>query len=256
MKMNITILLFCSLFYYSSLYSKNILIIIHGTFAKDALWYQPGGDFYTALRTSFKEHALLPFMWSGGLGEAARMQGAKELANFIITYYHPHDRFSLIGHSHGVDVALDTAEILSSTSYKMYRLYTLGGPIRLQNGRPNMNVIEKVHNFFSYGDRVQPIIQLFSRIFPSHPRITNTQLRIHSRCPDHTNMHHPLLAYTLPLLDTILLEKKNCVLNLYKDAPPSVEEDINRTWDLYIDRKFTFSIIADIARKKGTALTS
>jgi pimeloyl-ACP methyl ester carboxylesterase len=80
-------------------------VITHGTFASDAAWYQPGGDFYTALafnRPDLDVHDE-SFTWTGSYSDTARRADALLLKQWI-------DDQGLVSpdfcaHSHGGTVA-------------------------------------------------------------------------------------------------------------------------------------------------------
>lgn len=60
-------------------------VITHGTFASDALWYQPGGDFYEAFAHNRPDLDLHDesFTWTGAYSHAARRADALLLKEWI-----------------------------------------------------------------------------------------------------------------------------------------------------------------------------
>jgi hypothetical protein len=81
-------------------------IIVHGTWATNNAWWQPGGDFYTFLDASLWNplYRGTDHRWSGGYSDDARAAGAKRLAKWASS--HGPAGPSLICHSHGASVAM------------------------------------------------------------------------------------------------------------------------------------------------------
>jgi hypothetical protein len=90
-----------------------VVILVHGTLAQEMKWYRPGGKFYKELEKQAlkQKQVLVPFRWSGRLGERARINSAESLAKLIISY--PKDeKIILIGHSHGGNVINFASKLL------------------------------------------------------------------------------------------------------------------------------------------------
>ena len=84
---------------------SNTAAITHGTFASDAAWYQPGGDFYAALaanRPDLDVHDQ-SFAWTGAYSDAARRADALLLKQWISDQGLSSPDF--LAHSHGGTVA-------------------------------------------------------------------------------------------------------------------------------------------------------
>ena len=64
---------------------SNTTVITHGTFASDAAWYQPGGDFHGALATNRPDLDVHDesFTWTGAYSDAARRADALLLKQWI-----------------------------------------------------------------------------------------------------------------------------------------------------------------------------
>lgn len=82
-------------------------LMVHGTFAKNGAWWQPGGDFHEFIRSTVRPDlfsAADRFDWSGGYSDAARALAATELGNWV------HARglvgLDILAHSHGANVAM------------------------------------------------------------------------------------------------------------------------------------------------------
>jgi esterase/lipase len=214
---------------------RRAVIIIHGTFASGSQWYRKGGDFFKAISHSFKDHTVESFNWSGKTTRDERLQAGEILNEFIKLKYNPEDEISIIGHSHGVNVGIVASQLLEKHSIK--RFYALAPPVSAFDYMPNMERIKKFHNLFSYGDRIQPVLNSFKRVYPDHPRITNTQITINTLCPEHSSLHHPVVGNYLPELDDLLFPNKDCVLHLHTKKKPYVAIDATREKDLEIDRR-------------------
>ena len=82
-------------------------LLVHGTFARNDTWWQPGGDFHSYLLAN-----VLPdlytgadrFDWSGSYSDAARLIAASDLQ----TWVNDHNLTDplIMGHSHGANVIL------------------------------------------------------------------------------------------------------------------------------------------------------
>lgn len=82
-------------------------IIIHGTWATNNAWWQPGGDFYEFIKAGTWPDvygAADRYRWSGGYSDHARALGGKQLAAWAQT--HGGNGLSLLAHSHGASVAM------------------------------------------------------------------------------------------------------------------------------------------------------
>lgn len=81
-------------------------ITVHGTWATNNAWWQPGGDFYKYLDTNVWNglYRGTDHRWSGGYSDDARAAGAKKLVKWALS--HSPTGTSLICHSHGASVAM------------------------------------------------------------------------------------------------------------------------------------------------------
>lgn len=218
---------------------RHLWIIIHGTFARGASWYNPGGDFWQAIRGSLHPQELLfSFSWSGENTHAARMQGAKELISYIKHIARPDDLIVLVGHSHGANVAILAANEITEDEhgYTVETIYTLAPPVSIPHYHPNMGNIKKLYNFFSFGDRVQPVLNSFLRTYPYHKCIWNIQVKVNDNYPDHINMHHPLIGKYLPTIEKYLVDNDLTLINFYDDKEPVALKDEHRIIELENDK--------------------
>jgi len=204
--------------------ADHVIFVIHGTWASTAQWATAEGDFFKALEHCAQENKnkleseletalekihhkkthVVPFTWSGKKNHAQRQQAAKNLVKIMQSY--PQDtQFTLVAHSHGVNVSLLASEYLGQEPADKQRaistLYALGGPIKETRYAPNMDIIKHVYNLFSFGDIVQPVFNKWQRVFNPHERIANLAVTIEGQEPKHSELHSPLVGASLPLLD-------------------------------------------------------
>lgn len=86
---------------------KETVVIVHGTFAKEADWVLPDGEFAQRLKAGLRNAEFKAFRWSGRNSHPARISAGKELAAFLKELRRSgHGPFHLIGHSHGGNVIL------------------------------------------------------------------------------------------------------------------------------------------------------
>jgi hypothetical protein len=84
---------------------QSLTVMIHGTFARDESWYQPGGDFHTYVKQNvypdlYDESDF--YFWSGRYSGNARRNAATKLVEWCNA--HPADMYRFISHSHGANV--------------------------------------------------------------------------------------------------------------------------------------------------------
>ena len=82
-------------------------ILVHGTWARNAAWWQPGGDFHDYFSMQVRADlysAADRFSWSGGFSDAARANGAVSLRDWVTA--HNLNGLDLFAHSHGGSVAM------------------------------------------------------------------------------------------------------------------------------------------------------
>ena len=199
----------------STLYTKSACIIIHGTWAKDESWYKPHGDFFKSVQSCNFELGLVDeivsFSWSGKLGYPAQVEAAQELAKKIEVY----DFVILIGHSHGVTVGILASKIIAQSIsrkinfFKVAKFYALGCPVDMTREiYPDMSVVGKFYNLFSFGDYVQPINLSCDRCFAQSDRIVNISVMFQKEHPNHSQLHHPSIAKNILKIEEYFSNKK------------------------------------------------
>ncbi len=240
---------------------KKIIILTHGTFATQEPWYKPGSDFYKALKCAFPDHIIHSYSWSGGPSHQERINDSQKFLNFLLANYLQHTTISIIAHSHGVNVAIAALQesIRLKCPLTIDCFYTLAPPVNANIYNPPMQIINKLHNLFSYGDCVQTVLNLFNRVFPVNKSnqygiITNTQIKINNNCPSHSELHHPLIATLLPKLTSLLFKKDNCVIHLFTNGLIRVEPDNERERDLISDKKFIETILTSVVDQRSVKI--
>jgi hypothetical protein len=87
--------------------------LVHGTFARNALWTQDGSLLRRTLTNTLGDDVTFrAFLWSGDNSFAARADAAKELRALLDREVgsRPNDKHAVIAHSHGGNVALAAIE--------------------------------------------------------------------------------------------------------------------------------------------------
>lgn len=200
------------LFFWCSMYAKSSCVLVHGTWAQGESWYRPSGDFFESIKNCNEElkvvDEVISFSWSGKLGYPAQLQAAQDLAKLILEY----DWVILIGHSHGATVGMISSHIISASSTngnksgKIKKFYALGVPVDESIVIPDMTVIKKLYNLFSFGDLVQTVNGTCDRIFSHHDRIVNISLQFCDLHPSHMQLHHPAFGMYLLKIEEFFAE--------------------------------------------------
>lgn len=93
---------------YSDTEPSKVFVLVHGTWAQNALWTSVESELCRELRDEFPGTLIRRFSWSGRNSIRSRARAASELRNFIkesVAIY-PAAKHFLIAHSHGGNVAL------------------------------------------------------------------------------------------------------------------------------------------------------
>ena len=115
---------------------KSMTVIIHGTFAMNSAWYQPGGDFHEYIRTKVYPDVYSNqdfFFWSGRYALTEKQlrtiwrQAAKKLVSWVKA--HPATTLRLIAHSHGNNVV----NMATQMGMQACTLIQLSPPVRKDN---------------------------------------------------------------------------------------------------------------------------
>ena len=118
-------------------------VIVHGTFAKDFPWYQPGGDFHEYIRTQVYPDVYSGqdfFFWSGryALTENQLRRIWRQAAKKLVSWEdaHPATTLRLIAHSHGINVV----NLATQMGLQTCTLIQLSPPVRRDNLPDMQNV--------------------------------------------------------------------------------------------------------------------
>lgn len=250
MKYYLLFFIFINITAYTPLSGHQVYIIVHGTWGFDSDWYQPGGDFFEAVKKFAHETAhVIPFSWSGNNSIDARSRAANSLASCIDSY-HPDAEIIVIGHSHGGTVALLASHLI--TTNKISLLYTLGTPIN-RALYPNMDTIEYCYNLFSFEDLIQTVGGMFHREHELHTRIGNIRVVINGKEPDHSQLHSCVVGRWLPHLHTKIMNSKEKVhepgvLFLHDFQAPVYQYDEEREKLLERDHQLSLMVLNSFRR--------
>jgi hypothetical protein len=85
-----------------------VVVMVHGTFARNAEWVKPESRFGVALRQALAPALVVPSRWSGGNSVRARAEGVQKLRSDIeeLRRQYPNAQHAVVAHSHGGNIAL------------------------------------------------------------------------------------------------------------------------------------------------------
>ena len=121
---------------------SNTAVLSHGTFAANAHWWRPGGDFYAylnGLQPPLPMHSE-SFQWSGAYSAEARSLAADQLTAWVGAQNL--NRPDFFAHSHGVTVA----NLATQNGLQLDRLVMLAWPVHDQ-WLPDLSRVTKVISF-------------------------------------------------------------------------------------------------------------
>lgn len=229
-----------------------VYIIVHGTWAADALWYTPYGQFFKVISTEIcPNDRVVPFRWSGSISHQGRIDASLHFAHLLSSY--PEDtEIVVIAHSHGGNVAMAATQELARQnifSSKIHVLYLLGTPIS-DAYRPDMNYVDYIYNLFSFDDLVQPVLGMFQRVFPKHPRICNLNITVNGKGPGHADLYMDTIArwivYLHEHLVSFVCEKTLFSLpgtiSFFEEVAPTYEIDEERGKKLDFDMRLQYAL--------------
>ena len=249
-------------------YAKSACIIVHGTWASKESWYQPGGAFFESVLSSSEKYNIdevVSFTWSGKNNQRDRQRAGFELSQTIQKY----DAVTIIAHSHGATVGILASHDLrenwiacgKKTEYKIKKFYALGIPVNQYDCFPNMNVIGKFYNLFSFSDMVQPVFGVFGRTFFLHDRVANLSVVIDGIEPTHSSIHSGVVGRGIlsvaegfakkgrKKMDPFSFENPGKVL-FFKEQIPEYQRDYMREELIARDKKLMRLLLDAIMRKR------
>jgi hypothetical protein len=157
-------------------------LLVHGTFARNHGWWQPGGNFHSHL-TGIRPDLYAAsdrFEWSGGYSDAARALGASDLTSW--TNARALDGLDLFNHSHGGSVAM----LASQSGLSVGKLVLLSAPAHPHKYMPDFNRVSQVISIRVHLDLVILVDGGGQRF--QHPNIVENVLPLWF---DHSVTHRP-----------------------------------------------------------------
>jgi|SRR5579859_146176 len=158
-------------------------MLVHGTWALGAIWWQPRGDFHSYLlkevRTDLYDNNDR-FAWSGGYSPDARALAADDLLRWVSI--HKEEGLDLFTHSHGGSVAM----LATHTGLQIGELVLLSCPVHFPKYVPDFTRVRKIVSIRVRLDLVILADRGGQRF--RHPKIQENILPIWF---DHTVTHNP-----------------------------------------------------------------
>ncbi len=137
---------------------------IHGTASGPNRWNKQDEAIGVAMSLTNNKEKDFGFEWKNDgffNTESDRTLAAKQLATYIIAHRVPGEEITLIGHSHGGNVAIQAAEMVSEALGEKVNIITFGTPAynAIENNKENPanygNYINDMIHIYSEFDRVQ-----------------------------------------------------------------------------------------------------
>src|SRR5262249_11295340 len=116
-------------------------LLVHGTWARNESWWQPGGSFHNYLFTQVLSDLYAApdrFDWSGGYSDAARSIAANDLRQWLSS--HGAIDPLVMGHSHGANVVM----LATQLGVNMREAVLLSCPVHWPKYTPNFANVAKV----------------------------------------------------------------------------------------------------------------
>lgn len=176
---------------------RETLMLVHGTWAADQPWYQPGGDFHTFIKGLRNDLYDRPdfFQWSGGWNDDKRDAGAVSLKRWVES--RNEQGLDLMGHSHGANVILKATML----GLRIGKAILLSCPVHVDKYFPNFaNLTAPVRSVRVHADLVILADGGGQRF--RHPDIRETVLPIWF---DHSASHDPQVWQKHNVAQTIAL---------------------------------------------------
>ena len=104
------------------------ILLVHGTFAREAAWTREGSLMYAALSRRFPEARLERFEWSGANSVLERGDASMALRTDLISRINNGQRVYVVAHSHGGNVALNAMTHLEPLQIDQVALCCLATP--------------------------------------------------------------------------------------------------------------------------------
>jgi pimeloyl-ACP methyl ester carboxylesterase len=111
--------------------NRYAFVLVHGTFAANAQWSQPGSPLGNMLKAEFPGSTIAAFNWSGENSHAARERTGREFHKALdaLSREDGDRKIAIISHSHGGNVALYALGLASQElQQRIHRIIFLGTP--------------------------------------------------------------------------------------------------------------------------------
>lgn len=116
-------------------------LLVHGTFARQSSWWQPGGDFHSYVLSDVRTDlysASDRFEWSGGYSDAARALAASDLVAWVSQ--RSLQGLDVFAHSHGGNAAM----LATHQGLSIGTLVLLSCPVHWHKYSPDFNRVRRV----------------------------------------------------------------------------------------------------------------
>lgn len=158
-------------------------LLVHGTFARTATWWQPGGDFHGFVLANVRPDlysAADRFEWSGAYSDAARALGAIQLRNWVNA--RGLGGLDVFGHSHGANIMMLATQngLIAGT------LVLMSCPVHISKYIPDFTRVTRVVSIHVHFDLVVLADRGGQRF--NHPNIEEHVLPLWF---DHSATHDP-----------------------------------------------------------------
>jgi hypothetical protein len=130
-----------------------VVTLVHGTFAKNAVWTSEDSAFSKVLRSSLSGPVLIKtFEWSGKNSHRARIKAGAQLAELLknLMGIYPNAKHCIVGHSHGGNVilyALESSEVCDKVACVVF----LATPFIVAYPRDAKTILRLLKFVFRFG---------------------------------------------------------------------------------------------------------
>ncbi len=158
-------------------------LLVHGTFARTATWWQPGGDFHGYVLANVRPDlygAEDRFEWSGAYSDAARALGAIQLRNWVNA--RGLSALDVFGHSHGANIMM----LATQNGLTARTLVLMSCPVHIPKYIPDFTRVTRVVSIHVHFDLVVLADRGGQRF--NHPNIEEHVLPLWF---DHSATHDP-----------------------------------------------------------------
>jgi hypothetical protein len=167
----------------------DLIVLIHGANAKNALWHSEEGNFRDGICKAFPKVVVCDFKWgndiAGGYNEKQLREGSRQLISFINNGY-AKKKLLLIAHSFGgllVGLASAHSTLSNSTVVTLGTSYYADDPTCWMN----TNIIPKHYHLYSMGDIQQDLLDC-RQILKLKKNQYNVEIKYGTHKPSHQEL--------------------------------------------------------------------